>query len=48
VKGEFDAIVVESLELMSNDEFLKTYQEAKTQIKNKEFADWNDLQDSTN
>ena len=42
VKNEFDAIV-ESLELMADKEFMASYQKAKAQIKNKDFADWNEL-----
>ncbi len=42
VKNEFDTIV-ESLELMSDKEFMQSYEKAKIQIKNKEFVDWNEL-----
>jgi len=42
VKEEFDSIV-ESLELMSNQEFMESYKKAKEQIKNRDFADWNEL-----
>ncbi len=42
VKNEFDTIV-ESLELMSDNEFMQSYEKAKDQIKNKEFVDWNEL-----
>ena len=42
VKEEFDSIV-ESLELMSNKEFMDSYKKAKEQIKKRDFADWNDL-----
>ncbi len=42
VKEEFDSIV-ESLELMSNKEFMNSYKKAKEQIKNRDFADWNGL-----
>ena len=42
VKEEFDSIV-ESLELMSNKEFMDSYKKAKEQIKNRDFADWNEL-----
>ena len=42
VKDDFDSIV-ESLELMSNKKFMKSYNKAKMQIQNKEFDDWNDL-----
>jgi len=39
---------LESLELMSNPETMASHKRAKEQIKNREFADWNDLQNSTN
>ena len=42
VKNEFDSIV-ESLELMSDSEFIDSYKKAKEQIKKRDFADWNDL-----
>ena len=42
VKDDFDSIV-ESLELMSDKKFMKSYNKAKMQIQNKEFDDWNDL-----
>ncbi|KYK25893.1 hypothetical protein AYK26_07595 [Euryarchaeota archaeon SM23-78] len=42
VKSEFDTIV-ESLELMSNKKFMKSYKKAKEQIKKREFVDWNEL-----
>jgi len=42
VKEEFDSIV-ESLELMANKEFMKSFKEAKEQIKKREFDDWNEL-----
>tara|TARA_Y100000310_G_C20208082_1_gene590006 strand:- start:345 stop:521 length:177 start_codon:yes stop_codon:yes gene_type:complete len=42
VKEEFDSII-ESIELMSNKEFMSSYKKSKSQIKNREFTDWNDL-----
>ena len=42
VKEEFDAII-ESLELMSDKEFMNSYKKSKEQIKKREFADWNEL-----
>jgi hypothetical protein len=42
VKEDFDAII-ESLELMADKEFMRDYREAKEQIKNREFGDWNAL-----
>ena len=40
IKEEFDAIV-ESLELMSDKEFMNSYKKSKEQIKKRRFADWN-------
>lgn len=40
IKEEFDA-VMESLELMENEEFVESYKKAKEEIKNSEFVDWN-------
>lgn len=42
VKEEFDTIV-ESLELMGDKEFMKSYNEAKEQIKKREFENWDAL-----
>ena len=42
VKDEFDTIV-ESLELMSDTEFMDSYKKARQQIANREFVDWNEL-----
>ena len=42
LKDEFDS-VIESLELMSDSEFMKSYNKSKEQIKNREFEDWNAL-----
>ena len=42
VKEKFDAIV-ESIELMSNEEFMSSYKKAREQIKKRDFADWNAL-----
>jgi len=42
LKEEFDS-VVESIELMSDEKFMNSYRKSKEQIKNKEFADWNEL-----
>lgn len=42
LKDEFDA-VVESIELMSDRDFMDSYSKAKEQIKKREFADWNAL-----
>ncbi|MBI4155046.1 hypothetical protein HY498_03100 [Candidatus Woesearchaeota archaeon] len=42
VKDKFSAIV-ESIELMSNKEFMGSYKKACEQIKKREFADWDAL-----
>ena len=42
LKEEFD-VIVESLELMSDKEFMDSYEKAKEQIKKRDFTDWNDL-----
>ena len=42
VKEEFDAIV-ESIELMSDPEFMESYTKSKNQIKKREFEDWDAL-----
>jgi len=42
VKEEFDSIV-ESLELMSNPDFMVSYQKSKEQVKNRDFVDWDEL-----
>ena len=34
---------LESLELMSNPEVMESHKRAKEQIKNREFANWDDL-----
>ena len=42
IKEEFDTIV-ESIELMSNSEFMNSYKKTREQIRKREFADWNAL-----
>ena len=42
VKEDFDTII-ESLELASDKKFMNSYNNAKKQIKNKEFVNWNEL-----
>lgn len=42
LKEKFD-LIVESLELMSNREFMESYQKAREQIKNQDFIEWNKL-----
>lgn len=39
MKEEFD-IIVESIELMGNKDFMNSYKKSKEQIKKREFADW--------
>ncbi len=36
-------VVMESLELMENEEFMVSYKKAKEEIKNREFVDWDEL-----
>ena len=42
VKDQFDSII-ESLELMSDSDFMNSYKKSKEQIKKREFDDWNEL-----
>ncbi len=42
IKEEFDSIM-ESIELMSDEEFTKSYKKSKGQIEKREFADWDAL-----
>ncbi len=42
IKEEFDNIV-ESLELTSDSDFMESLKKSKEQIKNREFANWNEL-----
>jgi hypothetical protein len=42
VKDVFDSII-ESLELMSNPEFMASYKKSKEQVEKRDFNDWNDL-----
>lgn len=42
IKEDFDTII-ESLELMSDKEFMESYNKSKEQIKKKEFEDWDAL-----
>ena len=42
IKENFDS-VIESLELMSDKEFMKSYNKSKDQIKKREFDDWDAL-----
>ena len=42
IKDDFDN-VIESIELMSNKEFMSSYKESIEQIKKREFEKWDDL-----
>ncbi|MEK6917765.1 MAG: hypothetical protein AABW51_02350 [Nanoarchaeota archaeon] len=42
IKEEFNS-VIESIELMSNKEFMNSYKKSKKQVKERDFADWNAL-----
>ena len=42
VREEFDSIM-ESIELTADKEFMKSYKKAKHEIKNRDFADWDEL-----
>ena len=41
-------LMKESLELMQNEEVMESLKRSKEQIKNKDFADWNELQNHSN
>lgn len=42
LKEEMD-LIIESLELISDKEFMESHKRAKEQIKNRDFANWDDL-----
>lgn len=42
IKDEFDS-VVESLELMGDEEFMDSYRKAKEQVKKRDFVNWDEL-----
>jgi predicted CopG family antitoxin len=42
LKEDFE-VVMESLELMENEEFMESYKKAKEEIKNRDFVDWDEL-----
>ena len=42
VKDEFDSII-ESIELMSDKEFMNSFKKSKEQIRKRDFDDWNEL-----
>jgi len=39
------ALMKESLELMADKKFMESYKSSKEQIKNRDFGDWDELQD---
>ncbi len=41
-KEEFD-LIIESIELMNNKEFMKSLKRSDEQVKKRDFADWNTL-----
>jgi len=41
-------LMKESLELMQDKEVMESLKRSQGQIKNKDFADWNELQNSSN
>ena len=47
LKEEFD-LVMESIELSNNPEVMESLRKSKEQIKNRDFADWSELQNSSN
>ena len=42
LKEEFDSII-DSIEMMSDKEFMESYKKSKEQIKKREFDDWDEL-----
>lgn len=42
LKEEFD-LIMESIELSNDKEFMDSYKRSKEQIKNRDFADWDEL-----
>ncbi len=42
IKENFE-VVMESLELMENEEFMVSYRKAKKELKNRDFVDWDEL-----
>ena len=41
-------LMKESLELMQDEEVMESLKRSKEQIKNRDFADWNELQNNSN
>ena len=42
IKEEFD-LIMESIELSNDKEFMESYKRSKEQIKNREFANWDEM-----
>jgi len=42
IKNDFE-VVMESLELMENEEFMESYKKAKEEIRKREFVEWDEL-----
>jgi len=42
IREDFDS-VMESIELMADEEFMESYKKAKQEIKDRDFADWSEL-----
>ena len=42
LKEDFE-VVMESLELMENEEFMVSYRKAKKELNNRDFVDWDEL-----
>ena len=47
LKEEFD-LIMESIELSNNKEFMDSLKRSEEQIKNRDFANWDGLQNSSN
>ena len=46
-KEEFD-LIVDSIELSNDPEVMESLKRSEEQIKNRDFSDWNELQNSSN
>ena len=42
LREEFN-LIIESIELSNDKEFMESYKRSKEQIKNREFANWNEM-----
>jgi len=44
LREEFNLnLIIESIELSNDKEFMESYKRSKEQIKNREFANWNEM-----